>query len=176
MANTLKGGYAQIDLTSTTLYTDIYNALKTNKMVICYLGDNTPFVADSIVYNDDLTPSYTITHGNTTYNVDDDNVLTTTDNTPHLYQYLIKGTNENEDNLEFVVTTTEDISSKTDIVEIFSKSLQYTQGCVDGEWQSPYVAYLKSNLVQMPVNATDTYEENGDTFTISSITLLKQLF
>lgn len=101
MAKFLEGGYAQIDLTSTTLYNDIYKALQTNKMVICYLGNNLPFIADNIVYDDD-NDTYTISNGNTIYTITNQNVLTTTDNTPHLYLYSIDLTDgDTEDGITF---------------------------------------------------------------------------
>lgn len=98
-------------------------------------------------------------------------------NTPHLYQFLIKGVEtDGGDNLELVVTTCEDISTETNIMTIFSKSLQYTPASVDGEWFNPYVAYINNDLIVICISGAYTYEINETNFEISEITLIKQLF
>lgn len=89
MSKILTGGYAQIDLTSPTIYDDVKELIGLKKFVVVEGDGDIPYIADSIKL-DDVFGFITITKGGRTIDIANDNTcIANGDIQPHLYLYRI---------------------------------------------------------------------------------------
>lgn len=114
MAKFLAGGYAQIDLSSNTIYNDLQKIRNLDKPVIIYdSNEGTPYFADSISF-DSQNEIFTITKGGKTITITNANVVSSNGEIqPQLN--LMENIKDENGNLRFIegtfdITTIEGIT------------------------------------------------------------------